>query len=432
MQNILIKAAFEVLLNNSVDMIFLKDINLVCQAASMPFVKMVGKDKVEDVIGHTDREIFSDSNLASRYETDDRKIISEGRDLINFIEPITDIDGHPRYGLTSKYLIWDENGKVLGILGITRDITKEYITRLHYQRELSYLFELPEDTYAVCYIDVDDWRIIKQRRQNIADGTVQECRTVGEMCKYEIKSLVNGDDKVANFYQNFTPDELHRIYDSGQTRLSFEYERILSDGTHRWVHNDINFLQDVDNGHLCVMLSAKDIDEKKKREIRITNAAQIDQMTNVYNRETAMDNIRHILDKDSGGRHILYMVDIDNFKMLNDTYGHQAGDRFLIEFSDYLKRNFRDSDVIGRIGGDEFFVFTKNIIDDDMIDGKARNILEIIHNVGDKYAGVGIGGSIGISVYPKDGTSLEELYSKADEALYRAKKSGKNRYSRAE
>lgn len=279
---------------------------------------------------------------------------------------------------------------------------------------------------------MDDWRIIKQRRQNIADGTVQECRTVGEMCKYAIKSLVNGDDKVANFYQNFTPDELHRIYDSGQTRLSFEYERILSDGTHRWVHNDINFLQDVDNGHLCVMLSAKDIDEKKKREIRITNAAQIDQMTNVYNRETAMDNIRHILDKDSGGRHILYMVDIDNFKMLNDTYGHQAGDRFLIEFSDYLKRNFRDSDVIGRIGGDEFFVFTKNIIDDDMIDGKARNILEIIHNVGDKYAGVGIGGSIGISVYPKDGTSLEELYSKADEALYRAKKSGKNRYSRAE
>ena len=130
--------------------------------------------------------------------------------------------------------------------------------------------------------------------------------------------------------------------------------------------------------------------------------------------------------------HDEFMNDIDNFKLLNDTYGHQAGDRFLIEFADYLKRNFRDSDVIGRIGGDEFFVFTKNIIDDDMIDGKARNILEIIHNVGDKYAGVGIGGSIGISVYPKDGTSLEELYSKADEALYRAKKSGKNRYSRAE
>ena len=105
MQNKLIKAAFEVLLNNSVDMIFLKDINLVYQAASVPFVKMVGKDKVEDVIGHTDREIFSDSNLASRYETDDRKIISEGRDLLNFIEPITDIDGHPRYGLTSKYLM---------------------------------------------------------------------------------------------------------------------------------------------------------------------------------------------------------------------------------------------------------------------------------------------------------------------------------------
>jgi hypothetical protein len=69
--------------------------------------------------------------------------------LLNFIEPITDIDGYPRYGHTSKFLVRDDNGKVLGILGISRDITKEYITRLRYQKELGYLFELPDDTYFV-------------------------------------------------------------------------------------------------------------------------------------------------------------------------------------------------------------------------------------------------------------------------------------------
>ena len=337
MENKLIKAALDILLKNSSDMIFLKDSNLIYRGASMPFVEMVGKNCTEEVIGYGDREIFEDVNLASRYEADDRKIISEGRDLLNFIEPITDKNGRPRYGMTSKFLVRDDNGKVLGILGITKDITKDYITRLRYQKVLGYLFELPADTYAVCYIDVDDWRVIKQRRQNIESVTIQDCRSVAEMCRYALMSMVDKTEDAAEFYNNFTPEALHNVYDRGQNMLSFEYERIMSDGSQRWIRNEINFLEDADNGHLCVMLTAKDIDEKKKREIRIENAALMDQMTNVYNRETAMEYIRDFISEANDGSHVLYMIDVDNFKKLNDTYGHQAGDRFLINFATSLK-----------------------------------------------------------------------------------------------
>jgi len=102
---------------------------------------------------------------AERYVLDDKKLLAGGVNLIDYIEPITDEDGQHRYGSTSKYILRSEEGEVLGILGVTRDITKDYLARQNFQKELKYLFELPSDIYAVSYIDIDSWRVISQRRQ---------------------------------------------------------------------------------------------------------------------------------------------------------------------------------------------------------------------------------------------------------------------------
>ena len=159
-QTDLIYAAFQTMLNYTSDMMFIKDINLVYVAVSRAFVKMVGKECASEIIGKTDLEIFADENLAKRYVSDDRKLLEKGDNLIDYMEPITDEGGHARYGSTSKYILYNEDGHYSGILGVTRDITRDYIARRHYQQELNYLFELPADTYAVSYIDVDSWRII--------------------------------------------------------------------------------------------------------------------------------------------------------------------------------------------------------------------------------------------------------------------------------
>lgn len=428
MEKQLLETAFRLMLNHSEDMIFIKDSNLVYHAASMPFVKMVGKTSVEEIVGHTDREIFSELELAKRYEMDDRKIMTSEKDLINFVEPITYENGHPRYGLTSKYLLRDEAGTIIGILGVTKDITTEYRARQRYRRELGYLFELPKDTYAVCYLDVDTWRIIKQRRQQISDGTLQECETVEQLCEYAVKSIVNQESAVVDFYQNFTPGNLWKIYTSGRGRMTYEYERKLTDGSIKWVRNEIHFLTDVDSGHLCVMLSAKDINEKKQRELKIKNDAKLDQMTKVYNRETAMECIRKILWEEPDEQHALIMLDIDNFKALNDTLGHQAGDEFLVALARELKKAFRDGDIIGRIGGDEFFIFVRDVSDRQLIDNIANRILAIVLDVARGYLQIDLSGSVGIGLYPENGIDLDDLYAKADEALYIAKNSGKNQY----
>ena len=424
----LINAAFLAILDNTEDMMFIKDANLRYVVASMPFVKMVGKQSLEEIVDRTDLDIFDDENLARRYIADDRKLISRNDNIINYIEPIPDDDGHPRYGSTSKYLLTDQDGKFMGLLGVTRDITRDYIAKQHYQQELTYLFKLPPDTYAVSYMDVDEWRIISQRKQKIEEGTIQSCYTVETLVEAAQMSIVDAECEAAEFYRNFTKEYLKEIYASGRIELSFTYRRKVGENIVRWVHNGIRFLTDAENGHLCVMLTAKDVEAKKREADKLLKAAQMDKMTMVLNRETAMDYIRTTLSIKEDYRHALFMIDVDNFKNLNDTMGHQKGDEFLIAMAAEIKDNFGDDDVVGRIGGDEFFVLMKNITDMDEAKRKAQDLLINIRKVCETYESAALSVSIGVGLYPENGKFLEELYAKADEALYEAKHKGKNQF----
>lgn len=423
--NALVYAVFRNVLENTRDMVFIKDAKLRYVAASMPFVKMVGKEKEEEIVYHTDGEIFEDKLLAMRYVADDKKLIASGENLIDYIEPITEENGKARYGSTSKYILNDENGNFIGILGITKDITRDYLVRQHYQQELQLLFELPDDAYAVSYIDIDSWRIISQRRKMIHNGTMQACNTVEELVDAALESIVDKEKEAFCFYNNFTMETLRRTYKKGNSNLTFIYQRYLSDGSIRWVQNDVRFLTDVDSGHLCVMLTARDIHAQKQEEEKWMTAAKMDKMTMILNRETTMDLIRQVLAEEKNSKHALLMIDVDNFKRLNDTLGHQAGDEFLIKLAKTLRDDFRKCDIVGRIGGDEFWVLMKDIETIQQVRQKAKELFEMIMQLCNNYEELSLSGSIGISFYPQDGTSLDELYAKADEALYKAKRNGK-------
>lgn len=424
----IIHAAFQTMMENTSDMMFVKNMDLKYVAVSQPFVKMTGKENAEELINKTDYEIFEDENLAIRYVADDKKLLSEGKDLINYMEPITTKEGQARYGSTSKYILRDSQGNAIGILGITKDVTLDYFTRLHYQQELKYLFELPEDTYAVAYIDVDDWRIISRRRQMIDGTTLQSCYTVEELTRIAVESMKDPSCDAAEFYRNFTKECLSEIYQKGKRHLSFKYQRQMPDGNSRWVKNEVRFLNDVDSNHLCLMLSARDIDAEKKKEQTLEAAAKMDRLTMLLNRETTVKLIEQTLHEQPEHMHALFMVDIDNFKALNDTLGHQAGDEFLIALGEEIRSCFRESDVKGRIGGDEFFVFVRNVPNEDIVKRKAEELLARILKLALLYPDLHVSGSIGISLYPYHGNALEELYAKADTALYQAKRNGKNQF----
>ena len=176
------------------------------------------------------------------------------------------------------------------------------------------------------------------------------------------------------------------------------------------------------------MLTATDIDVQKQKEQRLIMAAKMDKMTMLLNRETTMEYIRQTLSEEPEARHVLFMLDVDNFKHLNDTLGHQTGDEFLIALATELKKSFRETDIVGRVGGDEFFALMKDVSDLSLVTKKAQNLLTTIQKVCAQYSTVSLSGSIGISSYPENGKTLEQLYDKADNALYLAKGKGKNQF----
>ena len=234
------------------------------------------------------------------------------------------------------------------------------------------------------------------------------------------------ESDVAKFYRNFKPTALKSLYSNGISDLSFRYQRKLINGKVRWVHNDIKLMMDIDSGHLCAMLTAKDISAEKQLEENLLVSAQTDKMTKVLNRDTTMESIKKVLEQEPDSRHVLFMIDVDNFKKLNDTQGHQKGDEFLIDFAGAIRKCFRKDDIVGRIGGDEFFAFMNNVGEKDVVEEKATELMEDIKKVCAKYSVADLSGSIGVSIYPEDGATLTDLYSKADKALYDAKRKGKS------
>jgi diguanylate cyclase (GGDEF)-like protein len=122
------------------------------------------------------------------------------------------------------------------------------------------------------------------------------------------------------------------------------------------------------------------------------------------------------------------MIDLDSFKLINDLYGHNMGDKILAQFADILKGEIRASDIAGRIGGDEFIVFCSNITDISVIEQKCRRInlqlLTYARNIlGDNF-NVPLGASMGAVKAPEEGRDFLTLYQKADNALYQAKQAG--------
>lgn len=160
---------------------------------------------------------------------------------------------------------------------------------------------------------------------------------------------------------------------------------------------------------------------------QLKEKADTDQLTGLGNKLSTENRIKEYMADSPDSLAVMFVLDIDNFKKINDTMGHAFGDEVLRELGRHIGVNFRVTDIIGRTGGDEFTIFLKNLKDVSNAEKEAQKLEYFFQHfqVGD-YVKYSATASIGAAIFPTDGEDFETLYKAADAALYKAKRRGKN------
>lgn len=217
-----------------------------------------------------------------------------------------------------------------------------------------------------------------------------------------------------------------------QGNNTLEYECIeRSDGeNYRWIRVHYCIYKSKATGCVKVISYVKNIEDEKRAYNRLIEKASMDQMTGVLNKMSTKEIMVNLLRKHVDESNIILMIDIDNFKNVNDVYGHSAGDEVIIAICTIIKNNFRDTDIIGRMGGDEFLVCLREKFNRDAVEAKVAWLLSQVEKTEVEVDGQVVRGvtvSIGI-VNTFGNENFDQLYHYADAAMYKAKAKGKNQY----
>lgn len=250
---------------------------------------------------------------------------------------------------------------------------------------------------------------------------------------YSVDSLLE-----MNFFHLIHPDDfaglqnqIQQLIDNQVKIYQSEHLCYRKDNESIWVNTTISMVNDSSGKPVYFVVQVQNITLQKKAEERLRHMAYHDPLTGLANRNKLEQFLNQILAQSR--RHqesfALMFIDLDRFKNINDTIGHEAGDLLLQIIADRLKGAIRNTDLVARLGGDEFVIVVTDVHKSESVAIIAHKILEsVMQAVVIKGKEIYITTSIGISLYPFDGQNMQTLMKNADLALYRAKEHGKNNY----
>ena len=236
---------------------------------------------------------------------------------------------------------------------------------------------------------------------------------------------------------HFHPDDLTLVREAiralreHRKALNIDVRIANSGGKYLWTRISASVQEDEQQQPRRILGILQDIDAVKRASIALKEQAERDPLTRLLNKASTQSAIEELLGgTDGGGLSALLVLDLDNFKAVNDNYGHLYGDAVLTKVAQELKRFFRAQDVIGRIGGDEFVVFLQNIPGEDTVRTRCGQLVAALRDLLEQTVpGRNVSCSVGAALCPTHGTGYNDLFRHADEALYTSKKKGKNTYT---
>ena len=323
-------------------------------------------------------------------------------------------DGSRRYVEASLLLENDSSGKPIGFRGMLRDITeRKQFERILQQERETFFSILQKEPYGALLINTDETFLYVNPEFTAITG-------------YTIKDVPNGREWFRRAFPD--PEYRHKIIATWKEDISPRkavdrvWSVVCKDGEVKEIEFKLTFL---DDGRIIVMLS--DVTERRRTEEKLAYKATHDLLTGLPNRMLFKDRSSVAMAQAQRVHKKLAVVflDLDRFKEVNDTLGHNVGDRLLCAVGNRLTELLRKTDTVARIGGDEFLLLLAEI---DRVEDATSIAQKVLESVQDPFVVNGheifITASIGIAFYPDDGNEVDTLINRADKGMYSAKQKG--------
>ena len=315
----------------------------------------------------------------------------------------------------------DGQGKPIAIVGTVHDITERRALESKLREsEARYASTVELAAVGIAHVAVDGRFIWCNSRFREMLGYDND-----ELLERTIRDVSHPDD------MHLTDGDRSRMHAGAIDSLTVEKRYVRKDGATIWVRITGAPRRATDGSLLYDVSVVEDITVRKTAEARVQYLATHDELTGLPNRTLFGELLQHAIDaaKHHDRRCAVLFIDLDRFKIVNDSLGHEAGDLLLQEVAVRLRRCICDSDVVGRLGGDEFVVLLNEIQHVEAAADTAKRILASLHApVTIKDQECRVTGSIGIASYPNDARDAATLMKHADMAMYLAKDEGKNNF----
>ncbi len=420
------RSLLRTLIDNMPDQIYVKDIDGRFVLANTAAADCIGVASPDDLLGKSDLQLFP-GECGQRFHSDEQAVIRSGQSLLDQLEENINHNGVRRWFSTTKVPLQDEDGKIIGIVGMSRDVTLRVAAdEAIGLRNRAIESSLDAIVITSCLKPGDPVVYVNPAFERITGFSFDEATAGG------IERLIThgADDGPAKALVDAMRDQCE-----GRAVLQ---SRRKDEGTF-WNEVRLAPVRDIGGRATHFVFTMSDITKARDSEEKLERMASHDALTGLPNRRMLMDRMGQALALAERGCFVMAVafIDLDRLKYVNDNLGHEAGDELLKSVAARMQGCVRKSDTVARLGGDEFVLISLHATDSD-----SGALARTCHYIGEMLAKLqkvlaepltlagapfSVTCSIGVSIYPQHGSSADLLLKHADAAMYLAKKGGRNK-----